>query len=283
MNARKLKHNNLDIEVGQNLTLEDFLDIAYNVEDGFVTLATNAENWQESTHYIKSLRNYIELDQNVDIYTSVNTFYKDRRRVSDVRHILKFYSDLDVYEKGISKEKAIQMIDFAVEKELIPDPTFLIDSGRGLYCLWIIEDAPGKRRKVLRLYNYIQEFLSENLEDIGADKNALDVARVLRLVGSYNTKNNEQVRVIRYRKDNIYTMKYMQDFMNTVNNVNWEEVKEKIKERRKKQRQQKKKNKSSISVARLFNPYTLAIARSQDLEKICELRNYDIEGFRNQL
>lgn len=279
MGLKQQQYEQLSLDIGQDLTLNDYTNTLHDTKDGFVTVATKkGKNWAERSHFVDAWQNYIHIDELVDCYASVNSFYKPERAVSNVRHIKTLYSDLDIYNEGLSKDKAFEMIQFAVDKETIPKPTFIIDSGRGLYVMWSIESAPGRFKNVQKLYGHVQDFLYENLEELGADPKAKDMARVLRVPGSTNTKNGARVEVVQYNEECVYTLSYMRDFMNEVNNVDWSEIENEIKERKKKKRTKKKKN---SNLARLFNYYTLAIARTEDLKMIVQLRDYDVKGYRN--
>lgn len=272
----------LDEDIGQGLTLDEYTGILQSEKDGFVTIATKRswveDDWRESHHFVKSWSRHIVIEDNVDCYATVNSTYRPGRSLENLRHITAIYSDLDIYNKGLSKEKAIKMINNKVENDRVPKPTFIIDSGRGLYVLWLIESAPGKFKNVQNLYNRVQRFIYENFKEIGADPKAIDLMRVLRVPGSINTKNNEMVKVLKYSEENKYTLRFMQDFMNEVNGVNWEEIKKENKEKK-----VVKRNKRTAKISRLFNGYTLAVSRARDLENLCVLRDKDIYGNLNSL
>src|SRR5699024_1854939 len=114
---------------------------------------------------------------------------------------------------------------------------------------------------------------------IGADPQATDMARVLRTPGSFNTKNNSVVQVLR-SEDIVYAMRYLQEFMNDNIGYNQKEIDKRNKENRK---NKQKSTKTQRKLSYLFNFYTLAIARANDIRKLCELRNYKVVGFRNTI
>lgn len=275
-----VKYEQLEFDIGQGLTLNEYSDVLHNEKDGFVTVCQKVgDEWSERNCYINTWKDYIKIDPSVNLYSSVNTFYKPVRNNDNLRQLNSLYIDLDIYNKGLGKEQALTSIEFLVQTERIPMPTFIIDSGRGLYMYWVIESAPGKFKNVLKLYGHIQSFLYDMTKDLGADPNALDPSRVLRIPGSFNTKSNTNVKILEYNEDKIYTLRFMQQFMNEAQGIDWSKIQEEIKERKK----GKKNNKGKSKIKRLFTFYSLAISRARDLENICFMRNYNIIGYRNTL
>lgn len=67
---------------------------------------------------------------------------------------------------------------------MIPHPSYILSTGRGLVCVWLSELLP---RTALPRWNAVQKRLGLVLEPFGADKRALDAARVFRLAGSENS------------------------------------------------------------------------------------------------
>lgn len=304
----KIPENKLTIankEIGCNLTLSDYIHVMYpKVEEcGYVALAHKeykATKGQKQSNKIKTaeevymmvlsgvkekdkpydfvqrsypvneLLDHVELSK--DCYTSMNTFYIKRRQKSDIRHLNALFTDIDYYNVGVTIEEVLQALDFYVQKELIPSPTFVIDSGRGVYFIWKIEDVPGRFVRATRLYMAVQEYIYDLFKDIGADVNARDVSRVLRLPASTNTKVDNQVEVIQYNEKALYTLRFFQEYL-----LDKEEVC-KLKEKR-----TKPKEKRKSKIARLFNEYTLHVARIRDIERLCSLRNYAMTGLRDQV
>lgn len=295
--------------VGCNLSLNDYIHIMYpkSEECGYVALAykeyrAKARKQRDKTtgktaeeiyemvlsgeikkekdkpydfvqrsYKVNELLSHVELSK--DCYTSMNTFYITRRKKSDIRHLNALFADIDYYNvPGVTIDHVLQTLDFYVRKELIPRPTFIIDSGRGVYFIWKIEDVPGKFVRAMRLYMAVQEYIYDLFKDIGADVNAKDVSRVLRLPASTNTKVDTKVKVIEYNEKAFYTLRFFQEYLLD---------KEEIEELKKKRAKPKAKRKSKI--ARLFNEYTLNIARMRDIETLCRLRNYNMTGLRDHV
>lgn len=269
MGLRKYKVQDKSVQVGAGLTLEQYAKIIHKEKDGFITVATKSVSgeWKERNYPVEDWLDHIVINEYINCYQSMNSFYIPKRNAENARHLENFFVDVDFYNKGLSKEKVIEMIDFLVETARIPMPTLIIFSGRGLALIWSIESVPGAFLKVRKLYSHIEKFLIEALEDLGSDAAACDIPRVLKVPFTYDYKTQKKVEVIRYTEQ-IYTMKFFQDFMNEVNDYN-----PKIYEKKQKK----------AKILRLFNFYTLAVARAKDLEKLCKLRGKNIVGHGNIL
>ena len=231
--------------------------------DGYITLAKKINGKFVQRHYKpEQLAEHLSECMGEDIFYSQNTFYKPQRRIENIRQLRSLYVDLDCYNLGYSPEWVVGKLKLEYFRQSIPEPNLIIYSGRGLVLVWLIEYAP---YKALPLWTAIQNYLLEQLKDVGADSKAIDAARVFRLAGSTNSKNGERVHV-EYRHDyryNIHDIQY--DYL--------PELTPKPKNEPKKAGRKKK-------VVYLFNIRSLNFARIKDITKLVELRDYDVEGYR---
>ena len=123
----------------------------------------------------------------------------------------------------------------------------------------MIDKAPSQ---ALPLWYAIERHIYNQLKEFGADPNALDPTRVLRVVDSINTKSNTRVKVLDYN-EYVYTLREIQ-----------EEYLPELKPKKEKSKGRPKK------IVSLFNEYNLYYSRVLDIAKLCELRNYDLKGHR---
>ena len=142
--------------------------------------------------------------------------------------------------------------------KIIPATNYIIDSGRGLALLWNINKVPSQ---ALPLWKAIQEYLYHQLKEFGADRQALDATRVLRVPGSINSKSKTVVSIID-EYDYIYDLREIQ-----------KEYLPELKPKEKKKGRPKKVN-------YVYRERSLYFARIQDITKLCELREYDLRGHR---
>lgn len=136
----------------------------------------------------------------VDCYMSMNPLIaKDKHIKRDKEHVgrLKWlYVDLDYYHssyKDFTKQQIMGLLELDYFGQCVPQPTYIIDSGRGLYLLWRVDEHIKAHSRWVSMQNY----LTGQLEEFGADsKVASDSARVLRRIGSINSKSGTEVHIL---------------------------------------------------------------------------------------
>lgn len=194
-----------------------------------------------------------------DTFISMNTYYIPKRSIETIKELKVIYVDLDVYKTDYTKSQAVGNILYShVDDKDIPEPTRIIDSGNGLYVLWDIEPVP---YKVLSLWQALEDKFCETLKYLGADEKCRDATRLLRVVGSINRKCNETVKVI-YDSNKVYDIHDLKDF-----------YLEKLEPEEKKKSRPKK-------FVTIYRERSLYHARLLDIVKLCELRKYDMVGYR---
>lgn len=220
-----------------------------------------------NTQY-KALRTIVEeVEGQEDIYISSNTYYKPRRATNYIRQFRALYMDLDLKEYG--KMEAVYEIYELVNKSKIPTPSMIVDSGRGIHVYWRIKNAP---YGAMWTWQELEDYLYNQLKNLGADIQATDSARVLRLPNTINSKIHKECKVLVINDDIEYSMYDLRE----------EYLNYKLKPYQLEIHQVKEINKKKKCVVNnLFNSYTLHLARVQDMETLCELRRYDVKGYRN--
>lgn len=209
--------------------------------------------------YIKEITQEFINEENV--FISPNTIYVPFRRVENIRQFRALFLDLDNIE-GDKHYTAYKVFELA-EKGIVPTPTMIVDSGRGIHIYWRIENAP---YQALYTWQEIEDMLYHRLKHLGADKKATDACRVLRMPGTINTKNNSKCTLI------------WQDSKTTYSMYDLKEKYIKIK----KKKTSPTANKKVITNA-FFNSYSLHMDRASDLLKLCQLRDYNVKGYRNMI
>lgn len=131
-----------------------------------------------------------------DAYLSLNRFH-GRRRIDTLAQLAALAIDLDYYklpalERLPATIIAAQACD-DLEDARLPLPTIAFDSGRGVCLIWLHQPTPAA---ALPRWNACQKELWAVLAHLGADRNALDAARVFRITGSVNGKSGRVVTPI---------------------------------------------------------------------------------------
>ena len=131
-----------------------------------------------------------------DNWITQAVFRKANRRKVNLAHVGACFVDLDYYNTPLNYCDPEPVLDAVLNhclSEGIPLPSLVIDSGRGLQVKWFHEPLP---RQALPRWDIVQQHLNLKFSHLGADKNARDASRVLRVVRTINQKNGKPVRVI---------------------------------------------------------------------------------------
>lgn len=235
----------------------EYLDTLHSNSNGWITRAEmNCGYKQWHYKYAGLLKQ--EFNQE-NVYISLNTFYSTFRRLEYIKELKAQFIDLDIYKTGFTKEQIIMNLEADYFNKSIPRPNMIVDSGRGLYLIWLINSVPSK---ALPLWKAVEEYLYKELKSFGADRQALDPTRVLRVPGSINSKSQTIVKVIE-QYDYVYDLREIQ-----------KEYLPELEERK-----DKKRGRPSKKVF-IHRERSLYYARIQDIIKLCELREYDLKGHR---
>ncbi len=235
----------------------EYIDRVHGNSKGWITRSCIDENGYSQWHY-----KYAELKETdlagENIYITLNTFYKPCRRLECIKELNCVYIDLDYYKTKYTREQIIMNLEENYFNKIIPATNYILDSGRGLALIWLINKVPSK---ALPLWKAVQEYLYSQLKEFGADRQALDATRILRVPGSINSKSKTVVSIID-EYDYIYDLREIQ-----------REYLPELKPIEKKKGRPKKIN-------YIYRERSLYYARIQDITKLCELREYDLRGHR---
>jgi hypothetical protein len=128
---------------------------------------------------------------------SVRTdFFRPCRRIAYLVQADALFSDLDYYATEFGHHDPRYLFDFVLrllDDAKIPPPTFATSTGRGLALVWLHTPIP---RRALPRWKACQEAIFRALKPLGADPKARDAARVLRLVGTCNSRSGTLVETI---------------------------------------------------------------------------------------
>lgn len=236
------------------------LEILHKESKGYITIASKNPVYKQWHYKSEEILENSEIILNqINTYVSQNTFYKPQRRIENIKELRAIYIDIDCHKTKYSKEAVQYFLENDLYGYKIPRPNFLIDSGRGLYYVLLIKPVPSM---AMPLWYAVQRYLYNQLKEYGADACALDPTRVLRVVGTINSKSNSFVEILDMY-DYEYTLREIQEgFLPEISD-----------------KREKKKGRPKKIVS-LYTEYSLYYARILDITKICELRDYDVKGHR---
>jgi hypothetical protein len=133
-----------------------------------------------------------------DCFISVNTFKRPNRTAANLLGLRACFIDVDCQRlpvwANVSAEDVLSEIFATLTRRSIPHPTMVIATGAGLHLYWTFPKSLPKG--VVPRWSAVQSQLCYALKVFGADSNAIDVARVLRLAGTTNTKVGIVARII---------------------------------------------------------------------------------------
>ena len=235
-----------------------YINIVHRNSEGWITKAKISAEGYKQWHYKHMQLVKLKFDKD-NVYITLNTFYKTYRRIEYLKELNALFIDLDTYKTDFTKEQILMNLNENYFGKNIPTPNFIIDSGRGLHLIWLIKKVPSM---ALPLWKAVEEYFYKTLKEFGADRQALDATRILRIPGSINSKTHTEVKIID-NYDYLYDLREIQ-------NEYMPELSEKAPIRRGRPKK----------VKYIYRERSLYYARIQDLIKLCELREYNLKGHR---
>lgn len=203
-------------------------------------------------------------------FISLNAFEVDwdnkifSRATQHLKQIRNIAIDIDQYDIGLSIEEALDEIQVLILSNRIPEPNLVLTS-RGIQLFYTITN--GASPEIGWLASYITEQLIGKLKHLGADSNAKDSSRVMRVPESINERNNAVVTPYIWN-DESYTLQELQAYCRPL---------EKFETR--------KRTKGKVIHLpvdeRLAFFYKTNHARLSDLHKLVQLREGNLTSVRN--
>ena len=203
-------------------------------------------------------------------YITLNAFDADfqagdfSRKSERLKQIRNIGVDLDQYKLGITIEQAIDTLQVLILEEKIPEPNLVLTS-RGVQIFYSV--SGGASPKMEWLASYITEQFVEKLQGLGADYNAKDMSRFMRVPFSVNERNGAVVDAEIWNPE-AYTLQELQAYCRPL-------------ERFKQGNQKAKVIQLAEVDSKLLLFYRTNYARLRDLRKLIELREGDFTGMRN--
>ena len=182
-------------------TAEDYFAFLFGNSAGYHTISKKYKSgrWAESFYTLDELI-HTNRDGQSDWYCALNSFLSPRRKncavsgrkVENIKHLNALYVDIDCYTHGLLPEHVHYILQEDYYNSIIPVPSLVVSSGRGLYLIWKINED----RNALPRWKKIEQELFTRLMEFGADPQAVDAARVLRFPNTVNSKSGNSVSVL---------------------------------------------------------------------------------------
>lgn len=236
---------------------------------GFVAVLNLEYKDKPSTRYYKQTDLHqllVDTQGKKDRYISLNAFNRFSRKSEHVNQIRTIGIDVDQYKLGLTHDDVMREISYLVAENKIPQPNLVLKS-RGVQIFYSIND--GASVKMAWLQNYLTTQIIKLLENVGADPQANDLSRVMRIPYSINSRNNSIVEP-EILFNQAYTLDELRAFFPS------------IKRYKKSNHTIKKNNVVSFNKSNLTSTYAkLNANRTSDIETLIQLRNGNLTGCRN--
>lgn len=274
-----------------------------------------SHNFTESVEQLNIYRADNRMDCNN--YLSVSTFKNGSRRSEfNVKEVKRLFIDMDAHDNPINYDEAKLLSDYMLDNWFdeyeLPEPNYIIFSGRGLQVLFTLngcDDVDEWKRYQTALLNTCQDLLKDLKEHSLSEASVVaiehepeidmlkDAARVHRVPNTTNLKNNAEAKLLYQNEDHVYTLDEL--------NANYEAFSDDnlVTEEKKKKKKTQKKTKSEpternvdmsnidMDDKQIVDPNFLKIIENTikprlfDLETLIRLRNEaGIDGgYRNNL
>lgn len=279
----------------------------YKGSPGFFALNEGGgfTSWEYFTSgQLEEANRHIRDNRLLDSYNSIATFRTPYRNGSNIELLTEHYIDIDNHLSPFTEAQAEQFLNevlLPVFDIAMPIPSQVVFTGRGLHLHFNLTNA----RDLIK-WQLTQQALLERVQQICYQHNALleatgleidkactDTARVLRTLGTYNSKAGTYTKLLFEDKKAVYT----QEEITSNYGLTYTATRGKAKGKKQPLSKLKDLNKEDILNAQekllkefiVYSPTytkeTLNISRKQDLFKLIEIRNQAgiSTGYRNAL
>src|SRR5450830_1289498 len=169
-------------------TPEDHVNLVHNNQKETVILWSSrsaGRKWHTLPAEKKFKAKIAELNNSLDVFITPNEFH-GWRRLELLSQLNAQFVDLDAHN-GEDVLELVERARVALIAAKIPEPSFIVWTGRGAHFYWLIKPTPAS---ALPRWQAVQR---ELIAITGADKMCADATRLMRLVGSINSKTGKRV------------------------------------------------------------------------------------------
>ena len=183
-----------------------FRILTHDDRNSYYLLSTCANGTWTEAAYKKSQLPFVPLGEFRPSYVTHNGFTGKRRKTEEVRQLGSLFFDLDCHAASTrtareAVDAALSLIAAACESRSLPEPSLIVDSGRGAHLYYVLDRSIPYRfatggtvnEKGIGLFRLVQRRLARLIEevvspvaDIEVDRKVFDFTRVARIPGTYN-------------------------------------------------------------------------------------------------
>lgn len=289
----------------------------YSLGCPFVNLA---KPWRDNfTDEVKKLNSYHASSFNrkcCNQYLSISTFKTGYpRKEFNVKEVKRLFIDMDAHKNPINLDEAKLLSDYMLDNWFdeyeLPEPNYIIFSGRGVQVLFTLDgcdDVDEWKRYQTALLNTCQDLLKDLKEHSLSEASIVavehddlkidilkDASRVHRVPDTINLKSNVAAKLLYQNEDHVYTLNELNENYTAFSNENLVEKKEKKKNQKKNKSEPTERDVDLSGIdmddKQGIDPHFFEIIektikpRLSDLETLIRLRNEagTDSGYRNNL
>lgn len=256
---------------------------------GFFSIVTKDGNGKTrqkpySLNQLPAVLSLYSKQRDVDAWISQATFDRPSRRSVNMLSIGVLFIDLDYYKDPRLPNDPDKMAHLVLEHcrlNNIPEPSVIINSGRGLQIKWFHSILPSR---ALPRWHAVEDALIASFNNLAVDNSVRDVSRVLRIVNSVNQKNNAKVEILHINWDEFGGLEPKLHDFNEIADQVLPLTRDELNQLRTKRLTVIQGSKKETSNLVRFSRTQLAWDRMKDIELLAKLRYQDKipEGHRNQ-
>ena len=157
----------------------------------------------------------VEKEDVVISNVNLNTYFGNRRLTRKIDKIFGLIIDVD----GVTKEKQMLHLISEIEKENVPVPNFLINSGHGVHFYYIFDEPVLYHEKSYSIYPVLTNVLNAVKDLIWTSKvsdlkpERLDLNKAYSIIGSRNRKNKKLIVTAYKVKEEKCSLQYLRKFI----------------------------------------------------------------------
>jgi predicted transcriptional regulator len=166
----------------------DLPDLLFQDLDGLIEVREIDKQGNSKPYFFASLEEFKSYTPPLDKHVYVGVFsrlkQKGPKKKGDKEHCLHtwaVWADFD--GKGMSLDIAKERIASAG----LPEPSIFVDSGKGIHSYWLLTRSVEKDKQEV-----FEGVLKAIVDKAGADPKAAEIARVMRIPGTFNVKDEVQ-------------------------------------------------------------------------------------------
>lgn len=249
-------------------------------------------------------------------YLSISTFKTgSHRKEFNVKEVKRLFIDMDAHKNPINLDEAKLLSDYMLDNWFdeyeLPEPNYIIFSGRGVQVLFTLDgcdDVDEWKRYQTALLNTCQDLLKDLKEHSLSEASIVavehddlkidilkDASRVHRVPDTINLKSNVAAKLLYQNEDHVYTLNELNENYTAFSNENLVEKKEKKKNQKKTKSEPTERDvdlsRIDMDGKQVIDPHFFEIiektikSRLSDLETLIRLRNEAgvDAGYRNNL